>query len=86
MYKKPIKGPFKNDVTRVREDGVPKISDKKWHRGRKVHANSDIATKKIYVQVFIFRLILLNAAADELWLPFQSGCRFKHWPESARGI
>ena len=29
MYKKPIKGPFKNDVTRVREDGVPKISDKK---------------------------------------------------------
>ena len=29
MYKKPIKGPFKNDVTRVKENGVPGISDKK---------------------------------------------------------
>ena len=29
LYKKLIKGPFKIGVTRVRENGVPKISDKK---------------------------------------------------------
>ena len=29
-----------------RGEGVPKINDKKWHRGSGVHANSDITTKK----------------------------------------
>ena len=37
-----------------------------------------------YAQVFIFCLILVSAAAAELWLPLRWGCCFKHWPESAR--
>ena len=58
------KGSFKNDITGVRWEGVPKISDKKGHRGQGVHANnSDITIKKIYMQVFIFRLILVSVAA-----------------------
>ena len=47
-----VKGPFKNDVTTVRGKRVPKISDKKWHRGKGVHVNSDITTKKICISSY----------------------------------
>ena len=40
--------------------------------------------KNYYVQIFIFHLILVSAAAAELCLPFHWWCRFKHWLESAR--
>ena len=66
------------------QDVLPKISDQKWHRGEGVHANSDIFTKKNYVQVFTFHLFLVSAAAAELWLAFRLGCHFKHWPDLAR--
>ena len=59
--------------------------------GRKVHADSKITNNKkkklvknYYVQIFIFHLILVSAAAAELCLPFHWWCRFKHWLESAR--
>ena len=68
-------GLFQDDVTRLRGRGYPKLVIKSDIWGG-VHANSDITTKKYYVQVFIFYLILFGAAAAELWLPFRWGMPF----------
>ena len=62
----------------------PKLVTKSDIGGEGVHANSDIFTKKNYVQVFTFHLFLVSAAAAELWLAFRLGCHFKHWPDLAR--
>ena len=45
--------------------GLLKPNDKKSHRGKRVHGNSDITTKKIFKR-FYFRLFLFSLAAAEL--------------------
>ena len=62
--------------------GVPKTNDKKSHRGKRVHGNSDITTKKKYLKVFIFACFC--SAWQQLNLAFWRWCHFKHWPESVR--
>ena len=73
-------GAFKNDATRVSEEGgILKISDKKWHReeGWVLHANSDTNTKKICTS---FYFLLDFGQRDSSWalvtipvgVPFQA--------------
>ena len=49
--------PFKNDVTDVGERGLSKISNRRWHSGEEVDANSDITTKKKLCISFYFSLV-----------------------------
>ena len=72
-------GPFKNDVTGVEGEGIPKISGKKWHRGYMQKVTSPL--KKI-MHKFFFCLFFIRAAAAELCLAFRWSCCFKHQPES----
>ena len=59
-------------------ESYPKLVTKSNIGERVLHANSDITTKKKYVDVFMFHLFLVSAAAAELWLALRLWWRFKH--------
>ena len=47
-------GPLNSDVTEAEEEGVLKISDKKWLTGEEVYTNSDITKKKNMYKILFF--------------------------------
>ena len=75
--KKWKKESFRNNVSRVRGRRVPKISDKKWHRGEGVHANGDITTKKKLCASFSFSLDFGQGSSSWALLTIPVGVPFQ---------
>ena len=76
---------FQNDFTRLRGEGVSKISDKKWQRGAGGYMQIVTSLPKNIMYKFLF-FTWFCSARRQLSFGYHSGggCRFKHWPEPAR--